>query len=340
MRCKHGSKTSKLGYSARLVMIEEYLLNFFKKRFLNLKSDIAIWCEELAASSEQESQTVFISSVNVVSAKADSILYPCWMFFHQVVMPMMLNYLKRRDFTIVVIDIHDNWGISKFDRKLLKVCDLYFKRELPTNPWQALVVATGGTRHPGYLRKNESNHKHIKKLRPVSLGVRDSDVLNELDLTKKNCDVFYVGESRDVPSRNNMKNLCAQLSQRGWKVNYQTERMSKEAYLKALENSWLCLSPCGNGWDCFRHYEAGGHGALPVMDFSSNTLYAGFNPMTQGVYCDLANKDAADIIDNLLTNRDVLINRLNATHQQVLKYHCNSQIVKYILAEIEAIEIN
>jgi hypothetical protein len=321
-------------------MIEKYLLAFFRNRFLNLKSDIGIWFKELADRAKDESRIVLVSSVNVVSRKADSILYPFWILFHQVVIPMMLNYLKRKDYTIVVVDIHDNWGISKFDCKLLKVCDLYFKRELPINPWQALVVATGGTRHPGYLRKNISNHKLIEKFRPVSLGVRDGDVLNELDLSKKNCDIFYVGESRDVPSRNNMRNLCAQLSKRGWRVNYQTERMTKEAYMKAMERSWICLSPCGNGWDCFRHYEAGGHGALPVMDFSSNRLYAGFNPMSQGVYCDLATKDAVDIIEKLLANRDELLNRLNATHQQVLKYHCNSQIVKYILAEIEAIKVD
>lgn len=43
-------------------------------------------------------------------------------------------------------------------------------------------------------------------------------------------------------------------------------RVSREEYLENLNDSYFCICPRGNGWDCFRNWESMLVGAIPILE--------------------------------------------------------------------------
>ncbi len=79
-----------------------------------------------------------------------------------------------------------------------------------------------------------------------------------------------------------------------------------QRYLEYLQRSFLCLSPAGVGYDCFRHYEIMLAGSIPVINLPDEKLLV---DLAHGKNCFLYNsiEDLIVLVEVLLQDRENLI---------------------------------
>ncbi len=238
----------------------------------------------------------------------------------------ILVILKLLKIRIIAIDLHDNYGLSKIDLLLAQFSDVYFKRELPKNKWNAITTSLGNQRHVGYIRRTKKYRKLAEKLRPIALGVAVQDTLAQLDFTKKKFDVFYCGDSRELTERVCAMEVMRSLEAIGLSVHYPQERLSKSEYLDSIRQSWIVLSPMGNGWDCFRHYETAANGAFPLMSYPTIQMQTEPPESCQDGSCfvDFTNVRAtSQRVITLLSQKQDLVQKISDFHKLSLSsYTC------------------
>ncbi|MGJ8660569.1 MAG: hypothetical protein ACSHXL_00890 [Bacteroidota bacterium] len=312
------------------------------KTYLNNGLSLNLWAKTLFekyADDIEDKKLVFVSSQNVTGAygrlgKYRLIVY-ILDFIRSVKRQLELYNLQYSDKKIIAVDLHDNLGLSKYDLKLLRASTLYFKRELAINPWGNLSIAHANIRHPGFFRRGSKLWaEDIEKLRPISLGVKKSETLKEVNWEAKSIDVFYAGDSRDVPSRIMAEQVCTSLKAMGLKVDNPKERLSKKDFLERLEKSWICLSPIGNGWDCFRHYEAAGNYSLPIMEYPSINLPHSIPIDSNVCFSDYSEKLLVEQIQNLLKDKNKLKQSILELVRWVDSNHTDHAIAEYVISQI------
>ena len=104
-----------------------------------------------------------------------------------------VNWLRypRIRAPLVVLDLHDIPSIHSTNFFLLDSANMYFKRELPVDYWQAFL----GTAHANLptlrVRRNPMWQRRIEKLQPISLPA------GSVDLDRSDADIFS-GKINDV----------------------------------------------------------------------------------------------------------------------------------------------
>ena len=88
---------------------------------------------------------------------------------------------------------------------LLDRCRLFFKRELPVDGWR-VFANTMIPRLPRLrFRSNSANLARLAKLRPISLGIPPGIEAMLPDRPRdKTVDVFFAGDPRGLPARENV----------------------------------------------------------------------------------------------------------------------------------------
>jgi len=82
---------------------------------------------------------------------------------------------------------------------------------------------------------------------------------------KKDVDLFYAA-ALNSEVRRLATDEIASLQNAGLRIEAATERLPADEYLSLLQRSYLTLSPEGQGYHCFRHYEAMIAGSVPVIN--------------------------------------------------------------------------
>ncbi|MDQ8188859.1 hypothetical protein [Roseibacillus persicicus] len=188
------------------------------------------------------------------------VLEPVYLFFLN-----WLLVLSRCE--LIVIDGEDSRLIHHRDRRILALCDVYFKRELASDFWGS-VENLWGPMSTGHYRRQKKYRDLVGKLRPISLGllsVSEKDFSANPDL-EKDIDLFAAMTVKMNPIRKEMLDWAKELKAEGLRVFISDERVEFEEYKKLLLRSRYVLSPSGYGWDCYRHYEAALSGAIPIAD--------------------------------------------------------------------------
>ena len=181
---------------------------------------------------------------------------------------------------------------------MLRRATRYFKRELPQNTWNVYlrVQPPHGefndlTRHPGY-------RPHLGKFAPLSLGVsaekvqRIEAIVAGLPDGEKTLDVFYAGPLYHSSVRASGFRQLEELGRRGFRVDASEGGLPFEEFVRRMCRAWLVWSPEGQGWDCYRHYEAAVAGSVPLMNYPSIRRH---RPLSHGVHCVLYAVEGDDL---------------------------------------------
>ncbi len=195
--------------------------------------------------------------------------------------------LGFHDTPIAAIDLDDGFGLGRHNFALLKRCQLFFKRELPTDHWQ-VFYKTGHRNLPSARwRSNAARRAWIGKLRPISYGsFTPLEVSMDAHAAgKKTSDIFFAGRI-EPNSSVRLAGLpeLERLAGEGYVVDIPTAPLPLPEFLRRLSAAWLAWSPEGMGWDCGRHYEAALMGTVPLINYPT---IARHEPLIDRVHCIL-----------------------------------------------------
>jgi Glycosyl transferases group 1 len=254
---------------------------------------------------------------------------------------LRLCLMRRRAHTgLVIIDMVDEMTIDSRDLWLLDRCDLYFKRELGQNVWTTLQRVQPSRWEYSSMPANPRFRTLADKFRPISIGVTGAHLadLRERqlwpdDLAEKHYDVFFAGAIEHSSVRKAGIRWLEILQQQGYAVCISTQRIPQRQFDELLATSWLCWSPEGSGWDCYRHYEACLAGSVPVINFPTIQRHA---PLQHGVHCFYYGVEGDDLLQVLraaLSDKSRLKEMALAARKHVLAHHTCDRVGDYILAE-------
>jgi hypothetical protein len=249
---------------------------------------------------------------------------------------------RSRSANLVIVDFDDELTIDRRDLRLLKECDLYFKRELAQNAWTNLLRAQPLLGEYQAMMQDPRFRKMIGKFRPISLGIPEEQLAaiqsihaKRNGLAKKQFDIFFAGSIDHSTVREMGVHWLQQLKSEGYAVYLPEGGLPSREFNEALSASWLVWSPEGSGWDCFRHYEVCLAGSVPVINFPTIRRYA---PLEDGVHCIYYGIEGDDLLRKIktaLVDKPRLIEMAQAGRQYVLGHHTRDQVGNYVLSESE-----
>lgn len=230
---------------------------------------------------------------------------------HSPIAIHLLNRMIVRSYRHIILDINDTTEFCKETMNLFPRYDMYFKRELDIS---SDIVDSGAAR-----------------AKPISLFVPDDRL--QSNMASKDIDVFFAGNICSNARKKAIQEL-QYLRDSGFIVYIPADRLSYQEYLRNLSRSWIVLSPEGYGWDCYRHYEAGFAGSVPLINYPSYRRNLFFR---EGIHCVYYNADTecvANKVRALLKNKADLLRIGAEARRHVLRYHTRSGVARSILERV------
>lgn len=214
----------------------------------------------------------------------------------------------------------------------LSIC--YFKRDLPQNPCNAFLYTHAKTECSGNVARTAPFSRWIEKLRPISLGIDDAMAakLSVIEAPKKT-DVFFAGALTCYPNRLAGIKKLERLKLEGFNIDIATERLSHDEFIQRCAQAYLVWSPEGFAWDCYRHYEVGAAGSVPLLQASPSYGYAPFIDDENAIYYHVEGDHLAVRVRQALQNRTRLAEMGRATRTHVLQWHTHLALGRYVIAE-------
>ena len=245
----------------------------------------------------------------------------------------LIVYATRDRVPLAVVDMTDHRTIHPRDLRLLKRCDLYFKRELADNRWNSLETILPRGLCLGATTSSFEYRTLIDKLRPISLGI-DPATPPSVDPAAKQYDVFYSGTRyHGIPARDDAADLIGEFGRLGLRVFAPQSRLSPEDFRKAINETWLSISPGGVGWECYRHLEIGLFGSCPLLNYPSNFGYMPYVEGETAFYYQNA-KTLRALVPKLLADKDALHAVTTRAQKHVLDWHTFPRLADYIRNEL------
>lgn len=235
-----------------------------------------------------------------------------------------LRYARQ---PIVGLDFNDRIPLTRKGLRLLDRSLLYFKRELPVVR-DRLLPPRATAQDRALLERN------LWKLRPISIAIGRRRIVDAPDpLPPKRSDLFFAGS---VANKNRIDGLplLHKMRAMGVQVDLAEARLDRATYLRRCAEARLVWSPDGVGWDCFRHYEAGAMGSVPVMSRPWIEPYMPLIEGETGLYYDPAGEDLIRVVTAALRDPDRLVRMGEAARRHVLATHMHEQVVAYAAQEI------
>ena len=225
--------------------------------------------------------------------------------------------------------IIDNGRFQELDRA---IC--YFKRDLPQNPCNAFLYTHRKAECNINVLIAEPFKSWVPKLRPISLGINDALAAKLAVIeTPKKTDVFFAGDIAFKPSRLAGIRQLEWLKSEGLNIDITTERLPHDEFIQRCARAYLVWSPEGIAWDCYRHYEAGAAGSVPLMQSPPSYRYAPFIDNENAIYYYLEGDHLAARIRQALQNRARLVEMGQAARQHVLQWHTHLALSRYVINE-------
>ena len=251
------------------------------------------------------------------------------------------NQLKGRvfpyanpNFKLVGIDMEDRPVIDNRWFHILEHSACFFKRELPTNPANAFLYTSARMECNGNVLHSARHRKWMKKLRPISLGIKPDLCRRYADLElEKKYDVFFAGDLINRPNRLAGIRQLERLRAEGYAIDLAPEKLTHDEFLRRCAQARLVWSPEGFGWDCFRHYEIALVGSVPLMQSPTIQRYAPLQDDEQAIYYYVEGNHLAVRIRQALENRPRLLAMGQAARQHVLQWHTHEALSRYVIAE-------
>ena len=235
---------------------------------------------------------------------------------------------------LAVVDYSDSPIVDNSRFTALRHCACYFKRELPQNPSWSFLYTGAKVEDPSNVSRRPFYSDALRKLRPIPLGIdlSKNPFRWEAAIPKK-ADVFFAGNVDSYFSRMQGVKILEQLRKDGYRVDFPQSRLPQDEFMLRCAQAYLVWSPEGSGWDCFRHYEAGFAGSVPLMN--APTIFR-YKPLPEGesaLYYFIEGDDLGHKIRQALGNRERLVQMGLAARQHILQWHTTDAIGRYVVEE-------
>ena len=235
--------------------------------------------------------------------------------------PWRLWYLSHRLRSLptrwIVVDTRDRAKPTRGAVRLLERADAYFLRECPADDggWSHVTAA-----------------KHSRKIQPVSIGL-SRERLADLPRSPvaKSADVFFGGRA-DTPLRQAELPVLRELGRAGVRVDIADAPLPRAEFYRRCASAHLVWSPEGQGWQCFRHYEAAACGSVPLMNRPAIRQHQPLVDGEHGLHYDPAPGALAAAIVAALADRPRLERIAAAGRDLVLRHHTHRAICDRILS--------
>ena len=180
----------------------------------------------------------------------------------------------------------------------------------------------------------------MEKFLPASLGITTSKIrLIEAAVAgipdgEKTTDVFFAGAVYHSTVRQDGLRCLRALAQSGLRIECIEDQVPFEEFVRRMRRAWLVWSPEGQGWDCYRHYEACLAGSVPLMNYP---LAQRYKPLLDGVHCILYAVEGDDLgrqIGRALADRTALRSMAVAARAHVLANHTDQKQGLYMASRL------
>jgi hypothetical protein len=235
---------------------------------------------------------------------------------------------------IVVIDRFDEPFIGRQNFWIVKRCRHYFKRELPQNHWNVFLNTTSRNETVANIRCQPDLAAAVSKLKPLPLLPSfDSLPSPPVEPIAKTVDIFYVGVNETTTVRTHGRALLEELVASGrYRVDLPEKLLPHDEFLARCARSWLVWSPEGQGWDCWRHYEAIAMGAVPVINYPSIDRY---RPLIDREHCFLYGCEGKSLIETFeeaLADRERIRHMAVAGWDHIKQHYSRESLLSYLMA--------
>lgn len=245
--------------------------------------------------------------------------------------------LARRGIPTVLVDRGDQPSMGYPNFFAHQKARRTYLRELPVDHHRAFGANYNGEEVPIAWPWKRKERLEAAKLEPISIGIPDETAERIQELAgspepgEKKWDLFYAGQSINW-ERGRVQEDLRRLGEAGFRVRH-CAPLPFEEYVRTMAHSWLVLSPPGNGYDCYRHYEVPLAGSVPLM--AVPTIFR-YRPLRHGREAWNYQPDAADlvaVVRRALRDKERLIRMSRAGCHRVLRYHRWSRLVEHIRQE-------
>lgn len=241
--------------------------------------------------------------------------------------PLSLAELRQYA-PIAAIDLRDPTYLEPGDIEILKQVHCYFKREIPYNRFLL---------YHAFRRKSAQTPETLAlldKVCGIPLGILDDkfEQLRRLRTQPQDIDLFFGSRISNTMRATALRLLQEHAANRGWNVVASTESRSFDEYCQLIAKSKLTISVEGDGWDCFRHYEAAALGSLPVINMPT-TDAVWWHRMPAAIFFKNDFSDFLTQIDTLLTHPEIRTASLSRVETAIENSMRWSKIIDFIVAK-------
>jgi hypothetical protein len=225
----------------------------------------------------------------------------------------LINRFLLRGVRTVIVDVSDERHLCETTLNLFPKYALYLKRELDC----------GERREPSVARR----------LRPIPLILPDERRIPPP--CEKDIDVMFAGNIFNAPRKRAVEEARS-LAERGYRVFIPDKPLPYPAFMEALSRAWIVLSPEGEGWDCYRHYEACLAGSVPLINRPDYQRRLYLEEGTHCFYYDADRDSVAERVVTLLADKPRLSGMAEEGRRHVLAHNTRPAVARYILDELAA----
>ena len=235
-----------------------------------------------------------------------------------------------------LMERNDQCLVREGNHLLFHLANRVFVRELLQNRYEIFQAYREGSDRirlwPKAFRGGAKVPMDLTKILPISLGWKTGKALAQPNREKTHDIIFCGQESMRTPRMAAVSELRESARREGWKF-FCPERLSQEEFHRECARAWLCLSPSGNGWDCYRHYEALLTGSLPLINYPWIERYA---PLEEGKHCfffSVERGHLTEVVRRALAQKERLLEMVRSGAQRVEKYHTHEALRNYVIHE-------
>ena len=241
--------------------------------------------------------------------------------------------LTRAGIPWALVDRNDQVLLNEGSHLFFRDCTAFFVRELLTNRYEIFQAYRRGEPGCRLWPGGPRTEYPLKKIRPISLGLQVAEEkFRHLPREKKH-DLFFCGTmDMRTPRISALEEIRESARREGWTLKL-ADRMSQEEFLRTCAESWLVLSPSGNGWDCWRHTEVLMAGSVPLINYPWIERYA---PLRDGEHALLYSPEQGhltQVIRKALADREGLQAMARAGADHVRRYHTYPALRDYLFSE-------
>jgi hypothetical protein len=244
--------------------------------------------------------------------------------------------LTRVEIPWALMERNDQCLVREGNHLLFHLSTRVFVRELLQNRYEIFQTYREGSERmrlwPKAFRWGPRVPLDLEKILPISLGWRPGAIYAEPS-SEKNHDIFFCGQtSMRTPRMAAVSELKESARREGWRF-FCPERLTQKEFHRECARAWLCLSPSGNGWDCYRHYEALLTGSVPLINYPWIERYA---PLEDGKHCfffSVERGHLTEVVRKALSQKEQLKTTARAGGDLVRRYHSAKALRNYVIQE-------